>query len=160
MDQYKVTSGEAPLVLDGFQRVAVRVDFTGVKSLTKQSFRDECDANSIMARWHKTGQVDHINSNPPRYGDFDTADSYLEALLKVQAAEAEFQNLSAEVRDRMNNDPAVFMGFMQDPENLDEAVELGLVQKPAPPPVDKTPPETPPAEVPPSPPPSPVAGGE
>lgn len=139
----------------------VSVDFTDSIARTKQSFKEECDANAIMRKWHKTGQVDHINKNPPRYGDFENAGDYLSAKLAVQAMHDEFGQMSSAVRDRMNNDPATFMEFMNDPDNLDEAVELGLIKKPettAPP----TPPAPPVADPPPepTPEPSPVSGGD
>lgn len=153
-----------PKVLDAFDRNAVRLSFEGTESMTKQCFRDQCDANSIMARWQKTGQIDHLNMTPPAYGDFETADDYLAATVKVQRAEEEFAALSSKVRDRMGNSPATFMEFMHDPENEKEAIALGLISQPA---AIPSPPEAPvePKEAPPEPPagaltPSPVAGGE
>lgn len=150
-------------VLDAFDRTRCALSFDGTTSRTKQSFRDECDANSIMAKWHKSGQIDHINQHTPVYGDFETVDDYLAATLKVQAAELEFGKLSAAVRDRMGNSPANFIRFMHDEENHDEAVALGLISQPATPPVVKAPADATP-EPPPKPPEkpaaSPVAGGE
>ena len=39
-------------------------------SLTKQSFQNECNINSIMKKWEKTGLLPHSRSSQPRYGDF------------------------------------------------------------------------------------------
>ncbi len=120
------------------QRTSVGVDFSGTKSRTKQSMRDECDVNLIMRKWRKTGEMEHLSKGPARYGDFTNADDYLLACNRVLEAQAAFDALSSRVRDRMNNNPAELLAFLEDPKNLDEAIELGLVTKPAEKPTEKT----------------------
>ncbi|QKI28939.1 VP3 [Kummerowia striata gokushovirus] len=101
-----------------------------LQSLTKQSFRDECDINNIMRRYEATGTIDHINRRQPQYGDFSDVSSYQEAIDIVTRAEELFSELPARVRDRFNNDPNNLLEFMADPNNKDEAMELGLIAKP------------------------------
>lgn len=94
---------------------------------TKQSFVKECNINNIMGRWKKTGVLEHLAKHPPMYGDFSQAIDYASAQQLVIDAQARFDALPAHVRLRMDHDPQTFVEFMQDPENHDEAIELGLV---------------------------------
>ena len=41
-----------------------------------------------------------------------------------------FDNLPSDVRNRFNNNPAQLLDFVADPENKEEAIELGLLPKP------------------------------
>lgn len=98
---------------------------------TQQSFRDECDINRIMAKHRKTGELTHLAQRDPQYGDFSAGLDYQEASNRVLAAQADFDSLSANIRQRMQNSPQVLLDFMADPNNLEEARELGLLN-PAP----------------------------
>jgi len=112
--------------LDARKRVSL--DCSG-PSRTKQSFSRECDINGIMARYEKTGVIEHVQSFSGRYGDFLGFESYHEACNKVIAAREMFQSLPARVRSRFDNDPGRFVDFASDPENLDELRELGLAHE-------------------------------
>lgn len=96
---------------------------------TKQSFKDEVDINKIIARFEKTGMVDHVNQGKPFYGDVSAVRSYREALECVRIAEDLFMGYPAGIRERFDNDPAKLIEFLDDRKNLAEAIELGLVQK-------------------------------
>lgn len=98
-------------------------------SRTKQSFAEEANVNTIMARWHRTGVIEHLSKATPRYGDFATADDYQSACNKVLGAEHAFMELPAEIRARMGNNPGNLLLFLADPANLEEAQKLGLVEK-------------------------------
>ena len=117
------------------------IDFEGIPTMTKQSFAKECDINEIMKKYLKTGVVEHVNKHGGTYGDCP-ASTFQEALALVEQADAHFSELPAEARRRFKNDPASFLGFMENPENREEAILLGLVEAP---PMDIVqPPETPP----------------
>lgn len=107
-------------------------------SATKQSFAEECDINNIMRRYESTGTIDHVNRREPHFGDFTDVPSYHEALEIARSAEAAFAALPSSVRDRFGNDPGKLMEFLADPANRDEAIELGLIDRPpaAPEPVE------------------------
>lgn len=96
-------------------------------SRTKQSFKDESDINNIMRRYAKTGQLPDLIRRDPQYGDFSEATEYQEALNLVIRAQAQFEALDARVRDRFGNDPARFLEFVQNGENAEEMVKLGLM---------------------------------
>ena len=97
------------------------------ESLTKQCFSDECDFARVIQRWQSTGQLEHMNPLPPQYSDVSEIPDYLSALNTVVEAEASFMSLPSTLRDRFDNDPAKFLGFVSDDANRDEAVKLGLV---------------------------------
>jgi hypothetical protein len=44
----------------------------------------------------------------------------------VRAADENFMRMDAKVRARFNNSPQVFLEFFANPDNVDEAVRLGL----------------------------------
>lgn len=92
---------------------------------TKQSFKDECDINNIMARFQRTGQLP-VTNRTPTYGDIADLD-FQGAMDLVAAGREMFATLPAKVRERFANDPAKLLQFMQDPENTPEARKLGLL---------------------------------
>ncbi len=103
------------------------------KSLTKQSFRDETEINNILAKYAKTGLVDHVNKfGSAQYGDMPNQADFHEAMNLVTSAQAMFAELPAELRKDFGNDPAKFLEFVSDPESHDEMVEMGLIPTPAP----------------------------
>jgi phage internal scaffolding protein len=96
-------------------------------TLTHQSFREQCDINKIVARYKKTGIVEHLSSSEPRYGDFLDATDYHDSLNKVITAQGMFNDLPSTVRHKFKNDPAQFLDFAMNPENQKEMEELGLL---------------------------------
>lgn len=98
----------------------------GKTGRTKQSFKDECDINNIMRRFEKTGQITHLNKNAQQYGDFSEVPEFQEAHHIVMRTAEQFQALPARVRDRFANSPENFLKFVNDPQNAEEMVALGL----------------------------------
>lgn len=98
-------------------------------SLAQQHFKDECDINNILRQFNITGLLPEAPLSP-RYGDFTGVGDYHTALNQVIAAEDEFMSLPANLRARFENDPAQLIDFLENPENLNEAISLGLVNKP------------------------------
>lgn len=95
------------------------------KSLTQQSAKDECDINVILDRWVRTGDLS-TSSSVPQYGDFTGFTDYHSALNTVIEAQDAFDALPAKLRARFGNDPQQLLDFVQDRDNLEEAVSLGL----------------------------------
>lgn len=147
-------------------RTCARVDPT---NSTQQAMKDACDVNLIMKQYEKTGTLVHQNLNKPAYGDFSNVSDYLQARNEIMAAEAGFGRLPSGIRRRFNNNPEELLNFIDNPENLEEAVSLGLVDDPNPeskrpsvanPPKEPDPAPEPapePSKIPANP--SPVAGG-
>lgn len=112
------------------ERKPVRLAFTG-PGRTKQSFRDECDINNIMGKFQRTGLLEAVNKNQPRYGDVPAMD-FRQAVENIRLADEMFSEMPSNVRKRFENDPGAFLAFIQNADNYDEAVELGLIVPPAP----------------------------
>lgn len=83
---------------------------------TKQSFREECDVNNVVAKYKRTGQLPALVKSNPAYGDFASVPSFQEALETVRKAESTFAALPAAVRQECFNDPATFLQRVRDPE--------------------------------------------
>nr|QJB20513.1 MAG: internal scaffolding protein [Microvirus sp.] len=97
------------------------------ESLAQQQFKDDNNPNLIMERYARTGDISLLQSaNAPQFGDFSHAVDYRTALHRVQEAQAFFAQLSAPIRARFENDPEKFLHFFSDPNNIPEAIKLGL----------------------------------
>lgn len=107
------------------KRIAKR--FLG-KSCTHQSFKDTCDINLIMARYKKTGLIDHVNTLSQRYGDFSDIGDYQDSLNRIIVASDTFSALPATVRKFFDNDPSQMLAFCSNPDNHEKMVELGLAK--------------------------------
>ena len=94
-------------------------------SLTKQSFKDECNINKIMDKFQRTGVIQHYAAHAPTYGDASPIE-YLDALQTIATANEMFDDLPSSVRKRFNNNPEEFLEFVQNPSNLEECQQMGL----------------------------------
>jgi phage internal scaffolding protein len=98
-------------------------------TLTQQHYKDESDINNILRQFNITGLLPESPLSP-RYGDFTGISDYHSALNAVIAAESEFEGLPAQIRARFNNNPEELINFLENDQNYDEAVKLGLVNQP------------------------------
>lgn len=103
-------------------------------SLTRQADADDCDINVMMAKYQATGEPPRANPRSPQYGDFTAVPQYQEALNTVMRAQEDFDALDAKTRERFGNTPAGMLAFLSDPANREEAIKMGLVAAPEPPP--------------------------
>lgn len=94
-------------------------------SLAQQQFRDDVDINNILDHWLKTGEISG-GMRDPQYGDFSGLGDYHACLNTVREAQDKFMALPAKIRSRFDNDPDKLIRFVEDSNNLAEAVELGL----------------------------------
>ena len=63
-----------------------------------------------------------------RYGDVSGAD-FTDAIETVQRAQDSFNSLPAKVRKQFNNNPALFLDFVNDPQNENQLIEMGLATR-------------------------------
>lgn len=126
------------------------------QSLTIQSEAKDSDINEIVRRFGiGDGTPLPPALGPEFYGDLtDVPD--LRAILDIgREAQEHFQALPARIRTRFRNDPAELWAWINNPENGEEAADMGLLVRPkaetppGPPPNDTVvtppPPATPPA---------------
>ncbi len=115
-----------PIVVRNGLDPSVPVRLACGATMTKQSFKDECDINNILKKYDKTGILEHRNKYEGQYADVTGVVDYQTALNIVSSAEAAFMSLPASIRSQFQNDPHEFLAFAQDPENEDALIEMGL----------------------------------
>ena len=93
---------------------------------TKKAFQADVDLNQVIDRYHKTGILPQMKEQTPHYGDYSQPIDYQEAQNKIMLANNLFGELPAHTRRLFDDNPAQFMEFATNPENLEEMVELGL----------------------------------
>lgn len=99
--------------------------------ITVQSHRDEADINVLVKRYGVTGQMPQIQP-PPSIDEFNEVFDFQSAMNVVRRSQESFNALPASLRERFNNDPAKFVDFCQNPDNLEELRRLKLASPPPP----------------------------
>jgi phage internal scaffolding protein len=103
-------------------------------SLTRQEFKDECDLGLTLRRFGKTIDGRRALQNAQGFAEglhFDDVShitDFRSAQDAIIAGKAAFMQLPAMLRRRFDNDPAYFLDFVTNPQNLDECRALGLVK--------------------------------
>ena len=95
------------------------------ESRAKQEFKEETDINTIVERFGITGNLPD-NLRVPTYGDFDSIHDFQSAMNVVTEAREAFMELPAHIRTRFANDPNMFLEFVHNDENIEEARKLGI----------------------------------
>nr|QJB20737.1 MAG: internal scaffolding protein [Microvirus sp.] len=111
-----------------FNRVRPPGIVNDMPSMTQQHFKDECDVNNIIAKFVRTGVLP-ANCRPGDYFDCSNITDYQDCLNRVLEAQANFEALPSELRKHFQNDPGVFLEFIQNPDNLQRGIEIGLYAK-------------------------------
>lgn len=97
--------------------------------ITCQSSKFECDINNLMMKYTENGTVEQYQNG--FYDDVSDLNlQYHEALNLINTVKDDFSNLSSNIRDKFASNPFELISFLENKENLDEAIELGLVKKP------------------------------
>ncbi|QCQ84902.1 internal scaffolding protein [Blackfly microvirus SF02] len=110
-------------------------------SMTKQSFKEECDINNIVRRFEATGIIDHINQAHAQgyYQDLPSGLDLQMGLDMIAQADRAFMSLPADIRAKFDNDAVAFVSYVHDPANQQQLIDWGLAKDTRPPP----PPEPP-----------------
>jgi len=116
----------------------VSLKFPANSRWTKQSFKEECDINTIMARYQSTGEIPNLDVRAPQYLDATGLD-FQSMQNQVLEAQALFMELPSKLRTRFANDPGQFLEYVADPQNRAEMRELGLLNREVSPPVVASP---------------------
>jgi len=125
----KITNYSSPFQSHHNKKTKPILTFPPNSRWTKQSFREECDINTIMARYQSTGEMPVISERAPQYLDVSSGFDF--ALMQDQLVEAQnlFNDLPSSLRNRFANNPALFLNFVQDEANRPEMYKLGLLKK-------------------------------
>jgi len=101
-------------------------------SRVKQEFSDDSDINNLVSRFRKTGvfATGQVSQAKAFYGDFTTAADYQSALNATLDVEARFASLSADNRAKFRNRPELLLEYLENPDNQQEAQELGIISSP------------------------------
>lgn len=94
--------------------------------MARQEFAEECDINVLMARYERTGVLNHYSTREPQYLDVTEVPDLQSALQYMQDAQAAFMRLPAVVRKEFDNDAVRFVEYASDPSNLSTLREWGL----------------------------------
>lgn len=93
------------------------------KSMTEQHHARACDINAIMAKYVKTGVIEHLSRYEPTFADVSELD-FKRSLDTVARVEQEFADLPAFVRDHYENDPQEYINALRTPEGIEELRNL------------------------------------
>lgn len=102
---------------------------TGSESKVQHHQAETCDMKVILNKFLKTGDPVHLNQRQKRYLDCTLAQDYDQSLQTVIDAQEAFYSLPSKVRERFHNDPKEMLEFVNNKDNLDEAIELGLAER-------------------------------
>lgn len=106
---------------------ALYLDCSDLPSLTRQEFAEECDINSLMAKYEKTGILPvNMNMSVPAYLDVSDVPDLRASMDTLNAATAAFMSLPAAVRKEFDNDAMKFVDFAGQAENLERMRSWGL----------------------------------
>lgn len=108
----------------------LRISLVCGKSMTQQHYKAECDINTIMDKYAVNGYlVDplKIRTRKPQFGDFTEMPDFQTAQNVIVEGREAFEALPARIRKYFANDPALYLSFVADSNNLDQALEMGLV---------------------------------
>lgn len=97
------------------------------ESRAKQSFKEECDINTIVERFGITYQMP-AGIEMPNNQDFSEVEDFHTAMNAIAKSREAFEKLPADLRYRFHNNPAEFVDFCSDDNNRTEAEKWGLVQ--------------------------------
>ena len=82
-----------------------------------------------MARYIKTGVIDHVAKYEPQYS-VNTDVDYHQSMNIIIKADEMFGDLPSAVRKQFENDPAQFLKFVSNPDNISKLAEMGLTDQP------------------------------
>lgn len=110
----------------------VRKFFTEGTGRTKQSFRDECNIQTILKKYQQGLPIDTGSLQGEQFGDFTNMGDFTTAQRRIRVAQESFQALPSKIRSRFHNEPGELLDFMNDEENREEAQRMGLIPTPEP----------------------------
>lgn len=90
-------------------------------TLTEQNHKASCDINNILARYTKTGVLEHVREYEGQYADITVTDFH-DAMNKVAAAKSMFEELPSQLRAHFRNDTSEFIDFCNKVDKPEQAL--------------------------------------
>lgn len=153
MGFYKYDENGLPMLSPGKLKAAIdcqKAIENGEKIRVEQSHKAEADINNIIKK-HGIDLIQKtalLRSQEYQFDDV-TGNDFQEAMFKVTKAKQTFEKLPSPIRKKFDNNPAMFLDFVQNPENSQQMIEMGLaVAVPPPQPIQVEVINPPPAEPP------------
>ncbi|QXP08219.1 MAG: internal scaffolding protein [Arizlama microvirus] len=100
-------------------------DMSKSPNIVQQRFKTDVNINHIVEKAKVQGRLPE-NRNKGFFGDFSSIDFNAMQNTVAQAREG-FNLLPSKLRARFGNDPTQLINFVNDDENYEEAIKLGLV---------------------------------
>jgi len=97
---------------------------------TQVHFGKQVDINNILAKYRKTGIIEHVKRAKERFGDFTELGEYAKNLDKVAKAQQSFEMLPAELRNQFKNSISGFFEYIGDEKNREQCVKWGIFNPP------------------------------
>lgn len=98
---------------------------------TQQHMKDETDINKLVSTYARTGVIPGSDI-PAMDFNVDEIIDYQTAMNQIRASQQAFNALPSSTREYFHNNPAHLLSFLNDKNNQDEAVRLGLALPPPP----------------------------
>lgn len=99
------------------------------KCIVEQHHSDDTIIQNILKRYDQTGVFYHVNQAQATYQDNTIFNEYADMYDKIQAADANFAALPAEIRAKFNNNTGEFLEFVNNDSNIEQMKEMGLIPK-------------------------------
>lgn len=109
-------------------RNRVTVDCSGDKILVEQSHKDEVDINTIVKRHGMDLIAKTALLQQPQWDEVPGND-FQESMQIITKAQRTFDQLPSVIRKKFNNNPGEFLDYVQNPDNQDGLVDLGLATR-------------------------------
>ena len=110
------------------QRPGARNKDGTILYFTEQHHKDTCDVNNIIKQYDRDGLISHTSKFEAKFGDLSGLD-FKAMQDKVIEAVNMFGELPSEIRNRFDNSPAELIRFMDNADNRDEPIKLGLIDE-------------------------------
>lgn len=108
------------------QRRKVSIDFTDSPSLTEQTHKDQVKIQNIVKKHGAQAMCQHVEAFGGTYQNLASMPEFHDAQNIISEASSMFETIPARIRLQFNNDPATFLGFIQDPKNVEDIKNLGF----------------------------------
>ena len=96
-------------------------------SVTEQSHLESTDINKIFHESNHSPEI-LIPESPPTFGDFSSVADFTEMQNRVADAISGFEKLPSETRAFFDHNPANLVEFMNNPDNAQDAIDMGLIE--------------------------------